>query len=148
MTNARNAYRQDNVHGASANRLVILLYDQIIQDLVHAQKALEARNIEKRTQLLNHAILVIAHLQSALDFDRGEKVAQDLEHFYNALRQNLVAVQFSPSVRALRQQVADVQAVREAWIEVEKTERAPASTTPDSSPSATETVANRIDWKG
>jgi flagellar protein FliS len=148
MTNARNAYRQDNVHGASANRLVILLYDQIIQDLVHAQKALEARNIEKRTQLLNHAILVIAHLQSALDFDRGEKVAQDLEHFYNSLRQNLVAVQFSPSVRALRQQVADVQAVREAWIEVEKTERAPASTTPDSSPSATETVANRIDWKG
>ncbi|HWZ83277.1 MAG TPA: flagellar export chaperone FliS [Terriglobales bacterium] len=149
MKNARAAYRESNVHGASAIRLVILLYDQMIQDLAQAQDAISAGDIEKRTQLLNHAILVIAHLQSPLDFSNGGKVAGDLDHFYNILRQNLVRVQFSPSTAGIRQQITDVQALREAWIEVECAEK--SATPPPSPPSHTAgsgSSASRVDWKG
>ena len=66
--------------------IVILLYDQLIQDLVQAARAIEESDIELRSKMLNHAILVIAHLQSALDFTAGGKVAQNLDLFYNTLR--------------------------------------------------------------
>jgi flagellar biosynthetic protein FliS len=123
MTNARSSYRENDVRGASAARLVVLLYEQLVQDLRQALQALEQNDIELRTRRINHAILVIGHLQSPLDFANGGKVAKDLDHFYNVLRQNLVQVQFQPSKKGLRQVITDLLAVREAWIEVEQAEK-------------------------
>ena len=96
MTNPRTAYRENDVRGATSVRLVVLLYDQLIQDLIRAAHAIEQNDVELRTKMLNHAILVLAHLQSPLDFAKGGKVAKDLDNFYNLLRHNLVKVQFYP----------------------------------------------------
>jgi flagellar protein FliS len=123
MTNPRTAYRENDVRGATAVRLVVLLYEQLVQDLSQALHAIEQNDIELRTKRINHAILVIGHLQSPLDFANGGKVAQDLDHFYNVLRQNLVQVQFHPSQAGLSQQITDLLAVREAWTEVERAEK-------------------------
>jgi flagellar protein FliS len=123
MTNPRTAYRENDVRGATAVRLVVLLYEQLVQDLSQALHAIEQNDIELRTKRINHAILVIGHLQSPLDFANGGKVAQDLDHFYNVLRQNLVQVQVHPSQAGLSQQITDLLAVREAWTEVERAEK-------------------------
>jgi flagellar protein FliS len=149
MDKARRTYRENAVHGASANRLIVLIYDQIIQDLLQAEAAIASGDIERRTQLLNHAILVIAHLQSPLDFEKGGGVARNLDKFYNLLRQKLVAVQFSPSVAEIRQQIIDLQAVREAWIEVDRAEslRLPSHPVP-SHAAGSDTASSRVDWKG
>jgi flagellar secretion chaperone FliS len=156
MTNPRTAYREADVRGASAVRLVVLLYEQIIQDLIHAAQAFEQNEIEVRTQYINHAILVIGHLQSPLDFANGGRVAEDLDHFYNVLRQNLVQVQFYPSKAGLGQLITDVAAVRESWIEVERAEKslvttAAVTTSAGAVPSgATDPGPDqvRMDWQG
>jgi len=135
MTNPRSTYRENDVRGATAVRLVVLLYEQLVQDLRHALQAIEQNDIEERTKRINHAILVIGHLQSPLDFANGGKVAQDLDHFYNVLRQNLVQVQFHPSRAGLSQQITDLLAVREAWTEVERAEKPLAATTVTTTPS-------------
>jgi flagellar protein FliS len=122
MTNVPKAYREADVRGASAVRLVVLLYEQIIRDLTQAAQAIEQNDIELRTRCINHAILVVGYLQSPLDFDRGGKVAKDLDQFYNALRQNLMQVQFFPSKTGMNQLITDALAVREAWIEVDRAE--------------------------
>lgn len=122
MTNARTTYRENDVRGSSPVRLVVLLYDQIIQDLNNAAQAIEQNQIELRTKYINHAILVIGHLQSPLDFDRGGKVATNLDHFYNVLRHALVQVQFFPSKPEILQRIAEVQSLREAWTEVDRAE--------------------------
>ena len=88
--------------------------------LTQAVQAVEQNDIERRTKLINHAILVIGHLQSPLDFENGGKVARDLDHFYNVLRQNLVQVQLHPSKAGICQLITDLLAVREGWIEVER----------------------------
>lgn len=150
MTNARTAYRENEVRGATAARLVVLLYEQIIQDLTQAAQSIEQNDIMLRTKLINHAILVIGHLQSPLDFDQGGKVARDLEHFYNVLRQNLVQVQFFPSKAGIRQLITDVLAVREAWIEVERAESPSVTTAARAVPSGADPESEpvRVDWKG
>jgi len=151
MTNARTSYRENAVPGASAVRLVVLLYEQLIQDLTQAAQAIEQNDIEWRTSRINHAILVIGHLQSALDFDKGGKVAQNLDHFYNTLRQNLVQVQFSPSKAGVAQQITDLLALREAWTEVERAEQplavTPAAAVP-SGAAGSEPEPVRVDWEG
>jgi flagellar protein FliS len=151
MTNARTAYRENDVRGATAVRLVVLLYEQLVQDLRQALHAIEQNDIEMRTHRINHAILVVGHLQSPLDFANGGKVAQDLNEFYNVLRQNLMQVQFHPSKSGISQQITDLLAVREAWIEVERAEKASVATAAGTVPSdAVDRDSNpaRVDWKG
>jgi flagellar biosynthetic protein FliS len=158
MTNAPKAYREADVRGATAVRLVILLYEQMIRDLSQVAQAIEQNDIELRTKCINHAILVVGYLQSPLDFASGGKVAKDLDHFYNALRQNLVQVQFFPTKAGTNQLITDLLAVREAWIEVERAETqlitrvvvAPASSmaAPSSIGSASESSSVRTKWQG
>jgi flagellar secretion chaperone FliS len=153
MMNPRIAYREADVRGASAVRLVVLLYDQIVQDLSQAADAIEQKDIEVRTKRINHAILVIGHLQSRLDFENGGKVATDLDNFYNVLRQNLVQVQFFPSKAGIRQLVTDVLAAREAWIEVERAEKplvaaAAAASGASAGAAGSQPDPPRRDWKG
>jgi flagellar secretion chaperone FliS len=155
MTNPRSAYRETDVRGATAVRLVVLLYEQMIQDLRQAAQAIEQNDIELRTNHINHAILVIAYLQSGLDFATGGKVAQDLSDFYDILRQNLVQVQFHPSQAGIGQQITDLLEVREAWTEVERAEQSSVTiegtTTPSAVPSGTESPESdpvRVTWKG
>ena len=97
MSSARTSYRENDVRGASPVRLVVLLYEQLVQDLMQAAQALEQNDIALRTNRINHAVLVVGHLQSALDPDKGGKVAKDLDDFYDTLRKSLVQVQFLPS---------------------------------------------------
>ena len=127
MNNVRSTYRENDVRGASPVRLVVMLYDQIVQDLTQAEQALEQNEIERRTKLINHAILVIGHLQSPLDFDKGGKVAQNLENFYNVLRGNLVQIQFHPSKLGIDRLITDVLTIREAWTEVDRVEKTKAA---------------------
>jgi flagellar protein FliS len=155
MTNPRSAYRETDVRGATAVRLVVLLYEQMIQDLRQAAQAIEQNDIELRTNQINHAILVIAYLQSGLDFATGGKVAQDLNDFYDLLRQNLVQVQFHPSQTGICQQITDLVEVREAWTEVERAEQplvaTAVTTTPSAVPSgaaSSESDPVRVTWKG
>jgi flagellar protein FliS len=156
MTSPRIAYRETAARGATGVRLVILLYEQLIQDLTRAAQAIEQNDIELRTNCINHAILVIGYLQSPLDFDRGGKVARDLDKFYNTLRQNLVQVQFFPSKKGIVQQITDLLALRDAWIEVERAEKsslAPAAvaasaSVPSSSSAESESEPKRMDWRG
>jgi flagellar biosynthetic protein FliS len=158
MTNVPNAYREADVRGATAVRLVVLLYEQIIRDLTQAAQAIEQNDIESRTKFINHAILVVAYLQSPLDFGNGGKVAKDLDTFYNALRQQMMQVQFFPTKAGMNQLITDVLAVREAWIEVQRAETAlvtRVAISPDSSVDASNSTGSRTDispvrtkWQG
>jgi flagellar biosynthetic protein FliS len=158
MTNVPKAYREADVRGASAVRLVVLLYEQIIRDLTQAAHAIEQNDIELRTRCINHAILVVGYLQSPLDFGKGGKVAKDLDQFYNVLRQNLMQLQFFPSKIGVNQLITDALTVREAWSEVERAETAlirrsvtvpAASMAAPSSISATpDSSSVRTKWEG
>lgn len=119
----RYSYREAAVRGASAAELVVRLYEQLIEDMRQAAIAISKNDIMLRSNRIKHAIVVLGHLQSTLDFERGGRVAIDLDIFYNSLRQRLVAVQFRPTLRDAAQITTDVLAVRAAWIQVELAER-------------------------
>ncbi len=135
-------YREAAVAGASPVRMVILLYEQAIQDLRRALAAHAHSDIEGRTREINHALLVIGHLQSTLDKDKGGKVADDLARFYEQLRAGLLDAQFRQAPAAIEQQIAQLMLVHEAWCEVESKLSVPAA----ESPKSTERTS-RAEWK-
>src|SRR5271163_2714583 len=139
--NVQQSYREATVGGASPVQLVVRLYEQIVEDLRQAAIAIEQNDIGRRTKRIKHAILVIGHLQSPLDFVRGGKVAQDLNRFYDVLRQNLIQLQFYPSRRGLAQQITDLLLLREAWINVERAENSGIATAPNRGSGAPGSVA-------
>jgi flagellar protein FliS len=143
----RYSYREAAVRGASAVELVVRLYEQIIEDMRQAAIAVSKNDIPLRTNRIKHAILVLGHLQSTLDFERGGKVARDLENLYESLRQRLVAVQFRPSLRSVTQISTDLLAVRAAWIKVELAER-PSVTAQVMITAGVSGEQQRMDWEG
>jgi len=120
----RTAYRQSDARGATSLRLVVLLYEQIIQDLRQASLAIDQNNIELRTKRINHALDVVCLLQATLNLERGGQVAQNLVRFYDTVRANLCEAQFQASKEILARQVTDLLTVREAWEQVERLEGA------------------------
>jgi len=151
--NIQQSYREAAIRGANPVALVVRLYEQMIEDLRQVEIAIEQNAIERRSQRIKHAILVIGHLQSSLDFSRGGKVAKDLDNFYNVLRQNLLQVQFHPSKRGVTQLITDLLAVREAWIQVEQAEYPSVPISAAMGPSraagpATESDPVRMNWQG
>lgn len=122
------SYREAAVAGASPVKLVILLYEQAMEDLRRAIAAQSRGDIEGRTREINHAVLVIGHLEATLDPEQGGKVAENLALFYRHLRAELVDAQFRQSPVAIEQAIAQLVQVHGAWCEVERATAAPAVT--------------------
>lgn len=135
------SYRETTVGGANPVRLVILLYEQAMEDLRRAVNAQKNADVEGRSRELNHAIQVVGHLQATLDKEQGGKVAEILDRFYEQVRCGLVEAQCKQSVSLIEQQIAYLLEVHEAWCNVE---RAMASSTASAK---TEEAQNRRDWK-
>jgi flagellar secretion chaperone FliS len=117
--NPRLSYLEGAVRGASPVRLVILLYGQAIEDLRCALAAHVRGEIEGRTRAINHALVVIAHLQGTLDRKQGGTVAANLDRFYNQLRSGLMEAQCRQSGAALEQEITNLMLLRDAWNTVE-----------------------------
>jgi flagellar protein FliS len=137
---ARTSYRETAVRGASPVQLVICLYDQVIDDLARALSALGKGDIRARTQAINHAIVILGHLEDSLNKDQGGQVALNLERFYHYVRTGLVEAHLQQSAAALETQISHLMLVRDAWSEVERGNRYPgepghANAQPDRVPS-------------
>lgn len=133
----RFAYRENTARGASPVGRVVLLYEQAIKDLGAAIAALTSRDIERRTQSLNHALLVIGQLQACLDLDRGGEVARNLDRFYGLVQKRLLEAQVRGSAEILREQIDLLLSIRAAWVEVENSDARGVESAEDRGPQAT-----------
>ncbi len=114
------AYRESEARSSNPIRLVVLLYEQLLQDLRRALEACDRNDIVGRTHELDHALAVAGHLQATLDLEHGGEVAQNLDQFYGLLRSALLAAQVNASRQLLEQQIANVLSLHEAWRVVER----------------------------
>lgn len=113
-------YASEAAAGLSPLALVVRLYDAVIADLGRAITAVRDGDIEKRSNQLNHALLIISYLQNALDMENGGKPAALLAKFYNLSRQRILEAQIRQSEKVLEEIINDFISIRDAWTEVEK----------------------------
>jgi flagellar protein FliS len=112
-------YAVESATGLSPIGLVVRLYENIVSDIGRAVIALRENDVEKRTSHLQHALLLIAHLQSALDMENGGDSARMLERFYLLARKRIVEAQGKQSIEMMEEIGRDFLSVREAWAQIE-----------------------------
>jgi len=120
MNNAAFAYQQGSARSATPVGQVVALYDTILRDFRRAQEAIQAGNVETRVFELNHALTVIAHLQSVLDHERGGEAAKRFARFYDVTRGMILEVNVNGNRETLQKLANLYGSVRQAWQEIEK----------------------------
>jgi flagellar protein FliS len=113
--NVGSEYRRHAVGGASPVGLVVLLYGTIVVSLIRALEAVKRNDIEKRVSEINHVLKVIGQLQGVLDFERGGKVAVELDRFYNVMRARALQASFKNSPEILQELIKHFTSLKEAW---------------------------------
>ena len=114
-----SAYQQNSARGASPVGLVVSLYDTILRDFRRALDAIARGNVEARVFELNHALVVIAHLQSVLDFERGADAAKRFNSFYEVTRGMILSVNVDASRDTLQKLIEMYSSMRQAWQQAE-----------------------------
>jgi len=143
---ARSVYRQATGQSASPVHLVVLLYEQMVDDLHRALAALANGSAEVLSLEVGHALEVLGQLQGRLDMARGGEVSRNLESFYNLTRTSLIQAQVQSSADILRKQVASLLTLREAWMEVERIEGAGDVAAPATANTAAATAEKKLSW--
>jgi flagellar biosynthetic protein FliS len=115
VTRTDLAYRKTAVEGASGFGLLIALFDTLAGNLQRAAEAERANEIETRSREVNHAFLVIGHLEDWVRRGAGGPLADQLIVFYANLRRSLIQAQIKRSAESLEQQMAEILKLRRSW---------------------------------
>jgi len=109
------SYRVLAIECASPIGLLVALLDQLVSDLRRAASALHKNDIETRCRELNHALLVVAQLESWIDRKNGGETAQLLARFYAMIRAKMMEASIKKSAEVLEKQIGEILHVRTSW---------------------------------
>jgi flagellar protein FliS len=124
---AKLAYRENSVRGATPIELVVILFEAALDDMRRAASCTEPSEIEERAVTIRHAMLILQQLQGTLDFEKGGLVARQFEQFYNLIRAKLLEAQLRNSPELMQQPIRFMSEVRDCWVHAKKQiEPAPA----------------------
>lgn len=112
-------YRQASARGANPVGLIVKLYDAVLEDFRRALEAIADGHVERRTAALNHALLILAELESVLDHERAREIARLLRGFYSVTRAMVVDANARSSREKIEKLITFYRPLRQAWEQVE-----------------------------
>jgi flagellar protein FliS len=118
MTNPamRARYLADAVATASPGRLLVMLYDRLVVDLIHAETALVAGDREQASHHLIHAQDIVAELRGTLDLSVWDG-ATGLAQLYGFILIELINANVRRDAKKVGACRLLVEPLRDAWRE-------------------------------
>jgi flagellar secretion chaperone FliS len=113
-------YQQQAIAGMNPVELVVALYDGMVRFLYRAIQAIEAGDVRERRIAVKRTLDILMHLQSRLRMDIGGTSAKALAEFYAAIFALCIEGSRLASTDRLREAIACIRDVREAWHIVSK----------------------------
>jgi len=110
----RNRYVGDSVATASPAKLVTMLYDRLVRDLVTGEAALAVRNLEAANNALVHAQDIVWELAAGLDTTRWSG-GPALAALYQFIRSELVTANVKKDAAKVTSVRRLVEPLQEAW---------------------------------
>jgi flagellar protein FliS len=112
----RERYLSDAVATASPGKLLVMLYDRLVLDLVQAEEALNAGDRTAAGAPLLHAQEIILELRSTLKLDVWDG-APGLANLYGYLLTELISGNVKGDVAKVRASRELIEPLRDAWRE-------------------------------
>jgi flagellar secretion chaperone FliS len=114
------AYQTNAIHTAPPEQLVVMLYDGCLRFLRRAESAAESGDRPRVTEGVSRATAIIMELNATLDMDRGGEIAQNLRSLYFFLHRHLIDASREGSADKIRQAIALVAELRDAFAQAAK----------------------------
>jgi flagellar protein FliS len=117
MTYSRQgvAYRDREVQTASPSRLVVLVFDCALSNLMRARRAVQTGKIEERVDAVGKAREAIMELLVTLNVDQGGVLARNLQSIYAFILAELVDVARRPDGARLETIIKMISELRSAF---------------------------------
>jgi flagellar protein FliS len=112
----RDRYLQDSVNTASPGKLLIMLYDRLALDLMHAEEALRGNDREQAHERITHAQEIVLELRTSLDVDAWSG-APALANLYGWMLTELIGANIGRDADRVAACRALVEPLRDAWRE-------------------------------
>ncbi|MDR7343771.1 flagellar protein FliS [Pantoea alhagi] len=119
-----HAYAQVDLHskvaGATPHQLITMLFEGAHSAIVRASLYFENGNIAKRGEMISKAINIIDNgLRSALDFDKGQQIALDLDALYRYMSRTLLNANLNNDSSQLAHVDEILMNIADTWKEIE-----------------------------
>jgi len=109
------AYRDREIRTASPARLVVLVFDCALANLLRARRAVQTSNIEERVSAVGKARDAIMELLVTLNLEQGGQIARNLQSLYSFMLSELVDVARRPDGARLETLIKMVSELRSAF---------------------------------
>jgi len=111
-----SSYREMELLSASPERLVVIMFEQLVVNLERARIAMERNEIELRVTALRRARGLLGELLATLDFEKGGKLATQLADLYQFMLYELVDVGTRGDLKVMRKLVSIASHLRDGFI--------------------------------
>ena len=113
---ARARYAADTLATASPARLLVMLYDRLVRDLVTAEDAVRSGDLATASENLVHAQAIVLELRTSLDVTVWDG-ARGLAELYTFLHGELVTANVRKDAARTARCRELVEPLRDAWRE-------------------------------
>jgi flagellar secretion chaperone FliS len=115
-----NAYRrigvETSVSGASAHKLIAMLFDGVQESIQQARGALQSKHPDVKGRAIARAVRIIDEgLRGALNMEAGGVLALDLRDLYNYITLRLTQANLSNDDKGLAECADLIEPLRSAW---------------------------------
>ena len=122
---ARRHYATESVATASPARLLLMLWDRLVRDLVQAEDALVVHRLDVACDRLVHAQDILSELDTTLDTSVWEG-GEGLSQLYRFCRAELVAANLTKDPQRVGAVRELLEPLRDAWREAAMAAAVPA----------------------
>ena len=112
----RDRYLQDSISTASPGKLLLMLYDRLVLDLMKGEEALRSGDREQAHEQLTHAQEIVLELRTSLDVDAWSG-APALADLYGWMLTELIGANIARDADRVAGCRTLVEPLRDAWRE-------------------------------
>lgn len=109
------SYREMEVTSASQEKLVVVVFDQLVVNLERARIAMERQDPELRVTSLSRSRNIVSELLATLDFEKGGRIATQLADLYQYMLYELVDIGQRGDVVTMRKLVNVASHLRDGF---------------------------------
>lgn len=111
-----SSYREMELLSASPERLVVIVFEQLVVNLERARIAMERNDIALRVTALRRARGLLSELLATLDFEQGGAIAKQLADLYQFMLYELVDIGQRGDLRVMRKLVSIASNLRDGFV--------------------------------
>jgi flagellar protein FliS len=110
------SYREMEIYSASPERLVVIVFEQLVVNLERARIAMERDDLALQVLSLGRARVLLYELLNTLDEDRGDPLAVQLADLYQFMLVELVDVGPRGDITTLRKLIGMATSLRDGFV--------------------------------